>query len=80
MKTSKFNLFTLGLLAIALIVILSSLNPKTELEIYTDRNIYYINGLEVTDEANDEILYFNSMEALKKWLSDKTAEDVESSY
>lgn len=80
MKTPKSNLFTWGLLGIILIVILSSLNPKTELEIYIDRNIYYINGLEVTDEANDEILYFNSMEALKKWLSDKTAEDVDSSY
>lgn len=50
-------------------------SAKTELEIYTLENIYYINGLEVTNESNDHVVTFNSMKALKEYVSDITVKD-----
>lgn len=49
---------------------------RTELEIYTSDNIYYLNGLTVTNEADEETLNFNSKEGLKTFISDITANDV----
>lgn len=47
---------------------------KYDLEIYTVSNIYYINGLTVTNEVNDDILIFKDMENLKEYISNVTSE------
>lgn len=49
---------------------------KLKLEIYTPENIYYINGLEVTNEADEEVITFSSMEGLKNYISTITAHDT----
>lgn len=48
----------------------------TNLEIYTSNNIYYINGLTVTNEVNNDTLTFNNMRSLKNYISDITANDI----
>lgn len=48
----------------------------TNLEIYTSNNIYYINGLTVTNEVNNDTLTFNDMRSLKNYISDITANNI----
>lgn len=50
-------------------------NP-TDIEVYTPENIYYINGLQVTNENNNEVLNFEDNESLKTYISRKTADDT----
>jgi hypothetical protein len=47
----------------------------TNLEIYTLENIYYINGLTVTDENSNPPIRFNTQAELKKYISDITVSD-----
>lgn len=56
------------------------LEYETSLEIYTLENIYYIDGLDVTNE-NDAYKYtFDNVEELKAYISDKTANDNQEGY
>lgn len=48
----------------------------TDLEVYTPMNIYYINGLTVTNEVDESVMIFKDKYDLKLWLSDITAWDV----
>jgi len=49
----------------------------TDIEIYTPENIYYINGLTVTNENDGQTLEFKDKESLKEYISDKTADDTQ---
>lgn len=49
---------------------------KTDLEIYTTENIYYINGLSVTNEVGNEIKTFKNKAELKAYISEITSGDV----
>ena len=48
--------------------------PK--LEIYTQDNIYFLDGLKVTNEANDVILIFENNNDLEIFISDLTAQNT----
>jgi len=48
--------------------------PK--LEIYTQDNIYFLDGLEVTNEANDTILIFEKNSDLEEFIGELTAEST----
>lgn len=45
---------------------------KTDLEIYTKDNIYYINGLQVTNEVSNDTLNFDNQNQLKEYISNLT--------
>ena len=51
--------------------------PKINLEIYTPENIYYINGLTVTNEVNEETKTFETPEDLNIYISNVTANDTQ---
>jgi len=63
-----------------LIIYILSYNPRTDLEIYTQDNIYYINGLTVTNEQSDESITFSDMESLKIYISDVTSKVIIYNY
>jgi hypothetical protein len=48
-------------------------NNKTDLEIYTKDNIYYIRGLTVSNEVDATVITFSSGEELKEYISNLTA-------
>jgi hypothetical protein len=48
-----------------------------DLEIYTPENIYYIEGLTVTNESNSETFTFKTKTELKEFISDRTADDTQ---
>lgn len=50
-------------------------NTKTDLEIYTRDNIYYIKGLTVTNEVDGAEKRFKTKEELKKYISNLTAKE-----
>lgn len=50
----------------------------TNLEIYTSRNIYYINGLTVTNEVNNDTLTFKNMASLRNYIGNITANEIKS--
>lgn len=70
------------ILAIYLLVIvvimpfLFSLDETDSLEIYTPKNIYYIDGLTVSNEKNDLVLTFADKESLKNYIANITAEEA----
>lgn len=49
---------------------------KTDLEIYTKDNIYYIEGLKVTNENGDEVLIFGNKKELKEYISKLTINSI----
>lgn len=49
---------------------------STDLEIYTDKNIYYIKGLTVSSEASNVTLTFKNKKQLKDFISDVTSWDL----
>ncbi len=51
---------------------------ETDLEIYTYNNIYYVKGNIVTNESNSTVMVFEDKTSLKNYISDITAEDVNS--
>jgi len=56
---------------------------QTDLEIYTNDNIYFIDGLTVENEANTTILHFSSKAELKEYIGTITANEsneVESQF
>jgi len=57
---------------------LADYSTKTDLEIYTEDNIYYINGLIVTNESDDEVLVFDSKKELKDYISKITVKSLKS--
>ena len=57
---------------------LADYSAKTDLEIYTEDNIYYINGLIVTNESDDEVLVFDSKKELKDYISKITVKSLKS--
>lgn len=71
------NLSYLIVIIITILIILNYNERSADLEIYTKENIYYIQGLKVTNEANDQVLIFNDKESLKNYISDVTAKDLE---
>lgn len=52
----------------------------TDIEIYTLENIYYINGLTVTDENSNPPIRFNTQAELKKYISDITVSDNQKGF
>ena len=57
---------------------LADYSAKTDLEIYTEDNIYYINGLIVTNESDDEVLVFDNKKELKDYISKITVKSLKS--
>ena len=53
---------------------------STDLEIYTQDNIYYINELTVTNEKTNEKLTFSNKESLKLYISDVTSKVIIYNY
>ena len=49
---------------------------RTDIEIYTNTNIYYIEGLKVSNENNDQIYIFNDKQSLKEYIGTVTAEET----
>lgn len=64
------------ILIITAMFVTSCKREVTNLEIYTSNNIYYINGLTVTNEVNNDTLTFNDMRSLKNYISDITANNI----
>jgi len=62
-------------ISIIMAIILIMEVEKTDLEVYTCQNIYYINGLRVTSESTDLNIKFSSKSELKKWIIDRTSEE-----
>ena len=75
MKTTQIILACILALLVC-ILIEFNLGPKTDLEIYTQDDIYYINGLEVTTEATGEVIFFGCNQELKHFIADLTANNV----
>lgn len=61
------------------IVFMNFLNTssKIDLEIYTVANIYFIDGLHLTDEIGEHDIYFANQLELKEWLAEQTANEIE---
>tara|TARA_R110000851_G_scaffold96879_1_gene210107 strand:+ start:3165 stop:3518 length:354 start_codon:yes stop_codon:yes gene_type:complete len=53
----------------------NSCAKSTKLEIYTLKNIYYINDLTVTNELNDDIFTFENKKSLFQYISGITVSD-----
>ena len=49
---------------------------NTDLEIYTDKDIYYIEGLTVTRESDALKLTFDGRDVMKDYMSYQTAKDL----
>ncbi len=73
----KLNSILLIAILVLSIAIYSTKKSSFDLEIYTDQNIYYVNGLTVTNESDDTTLIFNTAKELKNYISYKTANDIE---
>lgn len=71
MKTTKL----LIVLMLALIIG-QFLTDKTDLEIYTNDDIYYIDGLTVTRENSPEGYIFTTKEDMKIFFAELTANNV----
>lgn len=50
---------------------------NTDLEIYTDRDIYYITGLRILSESGEIDKEFANRQELKKFVIQQTARDIE---
>lgn len=75
MKKIKIILILfLSLLNVSLIIFIGE--DSTDIEIYTEKNIYYIKGLTVTNEANDKKIKFAKRVDLKNYISKVTANDL----
>ena len=72
------KILLLNLLTIILLVgyILTHDEPKTDLEIYTYDNIYYINDLTVTTENFNFKIVFKDQEQLKEYISNVTSSEI----
>lgn len=51
-----------------------------DLEIYTLENIYYIDGLKVSNENNDKVLIFETQQELFDYISITTVQDNQAGY
>lgn len=83
MKTFNTIYNTLLLSGVVLIIFLIATKKQTlntDLEIYTNKNIYYVSGLTVTNEVSDEVLTFKDRESLKVFISDVTSGVLEYHY
>ena len=77
MRKTELLQITLLIMILGLTAGLYTLKSKfTDLEIYTDRTIYYIRGLTVTSEVDKGTTVFNSAEELREYMSYKTAMDI----
>lgn len=54
----------------------TSANKLTEFEIYTEDNIYYFDGLRMTNEADEKVKIFSSTAELREFISDLTADNL----
>ena len=54
----------------------NSANKLTKFEIYTVDNIYYFDGLKVTNEADSKTKTFESAGELTEYISDLTADNL----
>lgn len=48
---------------------------KTDLEIYTVDNIYFVEGLRVSNEANDKVIYFTNKSELREYIGQISAKN-----
>lgn len=83
MKTFNTIYNTVLLSGVVLIIFLIATKKQTlntDLEIYTNKNIYYISGLTVTNEVSDEVITFKDRESLKVFISDVTSGVLEYHY
>lgn len=76
--------FGIGLLCFVAIIIATNTpnypEDTTDLEIYTLENIYYIDGLTVTNESNDKVLEFETQQELFDFISITTVQDNQAGY
>lgn len=71
------NIKTTVLSLVFLIVgtVIGSEVSKTDLEIYTVDNIYFVEGLKVSNEANDKVIYFTNKSELKEYIGEISAKE-----
>ena len=76
MKTLILTLSILLLISIITLTYIIGYNDnKTDLEIYTSDNIYYIKGLKVSEEKEFTVTEFKDKQSLKDFISEVTAMD-----
>jgi hypothetical protein len=76
-KVTKWIFMVVALLAYTFLVIqLTEAQTKTDLEIYTQDDIYYIDGLTVTRENSNDGYIFITQQDLKLFISDLTYNDI----
>lgn len=68
-------LFLFPFIALCIMVIYQS-NQRTDLEIYTTEDVYYIDNLTVKSESGEVNFTFKTKEELKTFISDITAIDA----
>lgn len=71
------NIKTTSLSLVFLIVgiIIGSEVSKTDLEIYTVDNIHFVEGLKVSNEANDKVIHFTNKRELKEYIGEISAKE-----
>lgn len=83
MKSLVSFLLGVGITCLCISYILKNhikIPESTNLEIYTLENIYYINGLTVTDEGENPPIRFNTQAELKEYISDITVSDNQKGF
>lgn len=75
MKNKNFIL-PIVMFAIGFYVAYLTMPRPPKLEIYTQDNIYFLDGLEVTNEANDTILIFENNSDLEEFIGELTAQNT----
>ena len=76
-KITKWIFMVVALLAYTFLIIqLTEAQTKTDLEIYTQDDIYYIDGLTVTRENSNDGYIFITQQDMKSFISDLTYNDI----
>lgn len=73
----RFGVLIVFVLIVIVFISLMAPKPNTMLEVYTTRDIYYIDGLHVTSESSDLDLRFDDQLHLANWIAEVTADEAE---
>jgi hypothetical protein len=71
----KIKITVLTLLCLIVGILIGSEVSKTDLEIYTVDNIYFVEGLRVSNEANDKVIHFTNKSELKEYIGEISAKN-----
>lgn len=76
-KSERFLALIIFVLGMIICMSVIAPRPETLLEVYTTKDIYYINGLHVTSESSDLDITFDDRLHLANWISERTADESE---